>query len=76
MQLWNTYIENYLRSQANKSNNDILGMNLFILKEPASYISKLLVNVINRSLESGVFEHDMMTSSNGNIFRFAGPLWG
>ena len=33
-------IETYMRSQRNKSNNDILGMDLVLLKESAPYISK------------------------------------
>ena len=55
----NRDIEKYLSSQpkkSKKSNNDILGMDVVLLNESAPYISESLARVINKSLESGVFE--------------------
>ena len=46
----NEYIKTYLGSLPNKSNNDILGMDLVLLRESAPYISISLANVINKSL--------------------------
>ena len=40
-------IETYLGSLPNKSNNDILGMALVLLRKSAPYISISLANVIN-----------------------------
>ena len=54
----NTDIESFLRSQPNKSNNNILGMDFVLLKESVSYMSESLVNVTNKSLKSGVCEQD------------------
>ena len=57
-------IVRYLGSLPIRSNNDILGMDLVLLKELAPYISILLANVINKSLESGIFEQDW---KNGKV---------
>ena len=54
----NEDIETYLGSLPNKSNNDILGMDLVLLRKSAPYISISLANVINKSLSLGVFEQD------------------
>ena len=54
----NKDIEKYLSSQRKKSNNDILGMDVVLLRESVPYISESLVSVINKSLQSGVFERD------------------
>ena len=51
-------IKTYLGSLPNKPNNDILGMGLVLLRESAPYTFISLANVINKSLKSGVFEHD------------------
>ena len=55
----NTDIESYLRSQDNKSNNN---MDFVLLKEAASYMSESLVNVINKSIKCGVCEQGGVTS--------------
>ena len=52
----NEDIKTYLVSLPNKSNNDILGMDLVLLRESPQYISISLGNVINESLKSGIFE--------------------
>ena len=52
-------IVTYLGSLPDRSNNDILGLDIVLLKESAPYISTSLANVINKSLESGVFEQDL-----------------
>ena len=44
-------IETYLGSLPNKSNNDILGMDLVLLRKSAPYISISLANVMNKSLK-------------------------
>ena len=54
----NKDIEKYLSSQPDKSNNDILGMDVVLLRESAPYISESIARVINKPLESGVFEQD------------------
>ena len=46
----NEDIKTYLGSLPNKSNNDILGMDLVLLRESAPYIYISLANVINKSL--------------------------
>ena len=50
--MYNEDIKTYLESLPNKSNNDILGMDLALLRESAPYISISLANVINKSLNS------------------------
>ena len=47
-------------SQPKKSNNGFLGMDVVLLRESAPYISESLASVINKSLESGVFEQDYL----------------
>ena len=54
----NEDIKTYLGSLPNKSNNDIVGMDLVLLRESAPYISIPLANVLNKSLKSGVLEQD------------------
>ena len=54
----NRDIEKYLSSQPKESNNNILGMDVVLLKESTLCISESLAIVINKSLESGVFEED------------------
>ena len=53
----NEDIKTYLGSQPNKSNGDILGMDLVLLRESVPYISLSLENQ-NKSLKSGVFGQD------------------
>ena len=62
-------IETYLGSLPNKSNNDILGMNLVLLRKSAPYISISLANVINKSLRSGVFEQDWKNARVTPIYK-------
>ena len=54
----NEDIKTYLGFLPNKSNNDILGMDLVLLRESASYISISLANVIDKSHKSGAFEEE------------------
>ena len=54
----NEDIKTYLGSLPTKSNNDILGMDLVLLRESAPYISISLAKVINKSLKSGAFEQN------------------
>ena len=54
----NEDVKTYLGSLPNKSNNDILGMDLILLRESAPYISISLANVTNKSLKSGAFEKE------------------
>ena len=49
----NEDIKTYLGSLPNKSNNDILGMDIVVLRESAPCISISSANVINKSLKSG-----------------------
>ena len=58
----NRDIEKYLSSQPKKSNYDILGMDVVLLRKSAPYIYEPLATVINKSLESGVFEQDWKMS--------------
>ena len=58
----NKDIKTYLGSLPNKSNNDILGMDLVLLRESAPYISVSLANVINKSLKSGPLSRTGRTS--------------
>ena len=54
----NEDIKTYLGYLPNKSNNDVWGMDLVLLRESTPYISMSFANVINVSLTSGVFEQD------------------
>ena len=54
----NEDINPYLGSLPNKTDNDIPGMDLVLLRESAQYIYISLENVINKSLKSGVFWQD------------------
>ena len=66
--------ETYLRSLSLKSNNDILGMNLVLLKESAPHISISLTNVINKSLKSEVFEQDWKNARVTPIYKEDGDI--
>ena len=70
----NRDIEKYLSSQHKKSNNDILGMDVVLLKEPALYISESLARVINKSLESAVFEQDWKNARVSPIYKDDGNV--
>ena len=67
-------IETYLGSLPNKSNNDILGMDLVLLRKSAPYISISLANVINKSLSSGVFEQDWKNARVTPIYKDDGDI--
>ena len=67
-------IVTYLGSLPNRSNNDILGTDIVLLKESAPYISTSLANVINKSLESGVFEQDWKNSRVTPIYKDDGDI--
>ena len=67
-------IVTYLGSLPNRSNNDILGMDIVLLKESAPYISISLANVINKSLESGVFEQDWKNARVTPIYKDDGDI--
>ena len=69
-----TDIVTYLRSLPNRSNNDILGTDIVLLKESAPYISTSLANVINKSLESGVFEQDWKNARVTPIYKDDGDI--
>ena len=56
--MYNEDIKTYLGSLPNKFNNDIVGMDLVLLRESAPYISISLANVLNKSPKSGVLEQD------------------
>ena len=70
----NRDIEKYLSSQPKKSNNDILGMDGVLLNESAPYISESLARVINKSLESGVFEQDWKNARVSPIYKDDGNV--
>ena len=70
----NEDIEAYLGSLPNKSNNDILGMDLVLLRKSAPYISISLANVINKSLRSGVFEQDWKNARVMPIYKDDGDI--
>ena len=67
-------IVTYLGTLPNRSNNDILGMDIVLLKESAQYTSISLANVINKSLESGVFEQDWKNAIVTPIYRDDGDI--
>ena len=67
-------IVTYLGSLPNRSNKDILGMDIVLLKESAPYISISLANVINKSLESGVFEQDWKNARVTPIYKDDGDI--
>ena len=67
-------IETYLGSLPNKSNNDILGMDLVLLRKSAPYISISLANVINKSLISSVFEQDWKNARVTPIYKDDGDI--
>ena len=67
-------IETYLGSLPNKSNNDILGMDLVLLRKSAPYISISFSNVINKSLSSGVFEQDWKHARVTPIYKDDGDI--
>ena len=65
----NEYIKTYLGYRTNKSNSDILDIDIVLLRESAPYISKSLANVIIKSLESGVFEQDWKNARMTPIYK-------
>ena len=67
-------IVTYLGSLPNRSNNVLLGMDIVLLKESAPYISISLANVINKSLESGVFEQDWKNARVTPIYKDDGDI--
>ena len=67
-------IKTYLGSLPNKSNNDILGMGLVLLRESAPYTFISLANVMNKSLKSGVFEHDWKNARVTPIYEDDGDI--
>ena len=67
-------IVTYLGSLPNRSNNDILCMDLVLLKESVPYISISLANVINKSLEAGVFEQDWKNARVTPIYKDDGDI--
>ena len=67
-------IEKYLSSQPKKSNNDILGIDVVLLNESDPYISESLARVINKSLESGVFEQDWKNARVSPIYKDDGNV--
>ena len=67
-------VETYLGSLPNKSNNDILGMDLVLLRKSAPYISISSANVINKSLSSGVFEQDWKNARVTPIYKDDGDI--
>ena len=70
----NEDIKTYLGSLPNKSNNDILGMDLVLLRESAPYISISLANVINKSLKSGAFEQNWKNARVTPIYKDGGDI--
>ena len=49
-------------------------MDIVLLKESAPYISKSLANVINASLESGVFEQDWKNARVTPVYKDDGDI--
>ena len=70
----NKDIETYFGALPNESNNDILAMDLILLKQSAPYISISLANVINNSRESGVFEQDPKNATMTLIYKDVGDI--
>ena len=70
----NEDIKTYLGSLPNKSNNDILGMDLALLRESAPYISISFANVINKSLQSGAFEQNWKNVRVTPIYKDDGDI--
>ena len=70
----NEDIKIYLESLPIKSNNDILGMDLVLLRESVPYISISMANVINSSLKSSVFEQDWQNASVTTIYKDDGDI--
>ena len=70
----NEDIKTYLGFLPNKSNNDILGMDLVLLRESAPYISISLANVINKSLKSGAFEQNWKNARVTPIYKDDGDI--
>ena len=67
-------IETYLGSLPNKSNNDILGMDLVLLRKSAPYTTLSWANVINKSLSSGVFEQGWKNARVTPIYKDDGDI--
>ena len=67
-------IKTCLGSLPNKSNNDILGMDLVLLRELAPYISISLANGINKSLKSGAFEQNWKNARVTPIYKDDGDI--
>ena len=72
----NEDIKTHLGSLPNKSNNDILGMDLVLLRESAPYISISLANVISKSHKSGVFEQNWKNARVTPIYKDDGNING
>ena len=70
----NEDIKIYLESLPIKSNNDILGMDLVLLRESVPYISISMANVINSSLKSSVFEQDWQNARVTTIYKDDGDI--
>ena len=58
----------------NKSNNDILSMDLVLLRESAPYITISLADVMNNSLKSGVFGQDWKNARVTLIYKDDGDI--
>ena len=67
-------IKTYLGSQPNKSINDILGMDLVLLRKSAPYISISLANVINKPLKSGVVGQEWKNARVTLIYKDDGDI--
>ena len=70
----NEDIKTYLGSLPNKSNNDILGTNLVLVRESVPYISLSLANAINQSLKSGAFEQNGKSARVTSIYKMMATL--
>ena len=67
-------IETYLGSLPNKSNNDIMGMDLVLLSKSAPHITISWANVINKSLSSGVFDQGWKDARVTPIYKDDGDI--
>ena len=72
--MFNEDTKTYLGSPPNKSSNDILQMDLVLLRESAQYLPISLANVINESLKSGIFEHDWKNARVTHIYKDDGDI--
>ena len=67
-------IQFYLNSMANKHGNDILGMDIKLLKIACPVISKSLAYVVNSSLDNGIVHEDRKKTRVTPIYKNEGEI--